>query len=223
LFRAGHVISTYIFDPAVFFGSSMEKSISWTVVLGGPVLCLAAHAVAVSVFSAKTARAFAAVFSPAQADSLAFAMYVAALLSSFSYVCLWLVGTGVFVCLDILLEDTGCYPRLLALTGQAFYSQVPHLILLLIYAASLRVEDVSAAIAAGGESLPEAVALYHGFLHRSALFHLVRNLGIAFQVYLIVLLVVAYQVFSRTSRTRAVVLGVVVFGLLYLPLILRFF
>jgi hypothetical protein len=195
------------FEPVRFFQKELRKPFSWPRAMGGPVLCMILYVPAFGLISYETFKAVIRSVDQAGVNlpvSQSWSWFLA-FAGGVGYLVYWLMATGFIACFHVLAKGLGASHRLLQLTGEAHYSQVPYLVFVL----SLALLFSPPPLVLGQlfqEDMTQLLLDYRDEVNASVTVSLARNFGYLFQGWLVFLLVCAYRAYSQCSRVSCVLL-----------------
>jgi Yip1-like protein len=209
----------FVFDPIQFFRARPQETLSWRRALVAPLLCVVLHAAAYSLLTHKTiGTALAILPPPEEATEAAFSFLKTTsvafpFLSALAYLSIWLVATAMLVCIDILGRDSAHGTHLLKLTGLAYYSLVPYLLMTLTLAVLFQAPEASE-VALGDDPAQTARNL-RAAIQSTPTISIIRHFGYIFHAWLIALFVSAYRACSPGGTAASVAIAVFLYSVFF--------
>ncbi|MGO9093743.1 MAG: hypothetical protein ACLQGV_00830 [Bryobacteraceae bacterium] len=143
--------------------------------------------------------------------------YFFSVAGSASYLMTWVACALFLICLDIVFgKDSPHHRRLFDLTGYAFYSQIPWLLAMLVIALTFEPPPLSLGGVLDQGIIMARVNQYVLEIKTSWPFVVTMVCQYYFQAWLMGLMVVCLASVAKLSWTRAIVYGVLLYGLFFL-------
>jgi hypothetical protein len=136
LVRLAVAFLSVICRPVVFFQDRVARPPSWWWAAGGPAVCTCLILWSQVLFLSRTAPPLTAALTGAgvPAAFIVSSQYMGLASTASTCLVMWLVASAVTIACDVLFVGTDDVPRVLEVSGLAFYSQIPWLLAVVVVA-----------------------------------------------------------------------------------------
>jgi len=188
--------ASFIWEPLVFYRERQATPVRWWRGLAAPMICAALY----GVYQMRVVTHLeSAVVASLAADSqvpvgfLLSTMYGMSVVAALTYPLLWVALAMSLVCIDVLWVGSEAHRRTIELTGIAFYSQLPALLLLIAGAWTLD----PAALASLDLKSPTGMLQLQASLAQQPLLNFASSVSYLSQAWLCILCALAYASVAR--------------------------